>query len=220
LIGGASRRTLAFGLFLFDADLDADADLFVANGHIIPEVDDVDDDISFRQPPHLFMNDGEGRFEDVARADGGSWAQPMLGRGAAFADYDRDGDLDVLVVENGGRAKLLQNLARQEESRAKYLRVRLIGRSPGTSGIGARVLLYADGRRQAAAVKSGSSYLSQSELPLTFGLGRSAKADSLVVVWPSGYVQRLQELFADREILIREPDASDGDLRRVGIRRL
>lgn len=193
-IGRRSRLSLGFGTFFFDADLDGLLDLFVANGHI-------DDEYSFRknvqyaQPPHLFMNQGKGSFVDVAAKIGGAFAEPKVGRGAAFADYDRDGDLDVLVTTNHGRAYLYRN---DLPGGKRSVRLRLIGTKSNRDAIGAVVKLYTGQDAGSRMVKSGSSYQSQSEMALTFGLDRRDVAERIVITWPSGAVEEHRNLRAGR----------------------
>ena len=202
-IGAASMPLLTFGVMMFDADLDGDLDVFTANGHISLFADEDDDQITLRQRPHLFLNSGDGTFRDAA---GGSeaLATPRLARGTAYADYDRDGDLDVLLTENGGPVALYRNETRAEGSGPHWLRVMLRGSASNRDGIGADLRLYAGGRLQRRYVRSGSSFLSQSELPVTFGLGNTATADSLVVLWPSGARQVHRDVTASAEYLVTE----------------
>ena len=198
-IGQPTLLTLTFGLFLFDVDLDGDLDLFLANGHIAEEIDQVEDGITFRQPAQLFLNRGDGLFDEV-RHDTGPLTLPMVARGAAYADYDRDGDLDVLVTENGGPTHLWRN----DRSAASFLRVRLEGRQSNRDGLGARIVAVVGDRRLERRVRTGSSYLSQSETTVTFGLGRAARVDSLLVYWPSGSVERFVDIEGNREIHVVE----------------
>ncbi len=198
-IGQPTLLTLTFGLFLFDVDLDGDLDLFVANGHISEEIEQVEDGIRFRQPAQLFLNRGDGLFDEVHR-DTGPLALPMVARGAAYADYDRDGDLDVLVTENGGPAHLWRN----DLDAASFLRVRLEGRQSNRDGLGARIVAVVGQQRLERRVRTGSSYLSQSETIVTFGLGRAAHVDSLLVYWPAGRVDRFVDLEGHQEIRVVE----------------
>jgi len=182
-----SQRTLTFGVLLLDVDLDGDLDLFAANGHVSLHAESEQEGTFFEQPPHLFLNDGIGRFEDVAPTLD-VFKVHSLGRGLAAADYDLDGDVDILMTQNGGPVRLFRNAVRRNASDARpaYLRIRVEGAQSNRSGIGAELLLFADGRRRHRRVRSGSSYLSQSELPVTFGLGEAQRVDSIVVTWPSG----------------------------------
>ena len=194
-VGRASLLTLGFACFFFDYDLDGWLDLFVANGHIDADVERVQNRVRYRQPPHLFRNAGGGRFQ--AAAAGPDFAVPRVGRGAAHADIDNDGDLDLLLTTNGGPAVLLRN---DGGSRAHALRVRLRGTRSNRDGLGAVVRV--DGQWQ--MLRSGSSYLSQSDLPLTFGLGPQKSAAAVIVEWPSGQRDVLKNVAADREITIEE----------------
>ncbi len=201
-IGRPSLLTLTFGLFLFDVDLDGDLDLFTANGHVQPHIERVKDNVKFRQPPHLFLNAGDGTFTDAAPTLGGALSEALVGRGAAYADYDDDGDLDILVTENNGPAHLWRN----DLSGANYLRVAVAGRQSNWSGLGTRVVAFVAGQRQERRIRTGSSFLSQSEKVATFGLGRATQVDSLFIFWPSGQVDRLAGLAANQTLrLVEEP---------------
>ena len=144
--------------------------------------------ITYAQPAHLFRNAGGGRFEEITAAVGRALGEPIVGRGAAYADVDNDGDLDLLVTTNHGRARLLRN---DGGNRHHALRVKLLGTTSNRDGIGARVdIAPGAGRTQWQLVKTGSSYCSQSELPLTFGLGDATRVNEIRVRWPSGRVGR------------------------------
>ena len=205
-IGYPSLKTVTFGLFLFDVELDGDLDLFAANGHVLTHIAETQEGIAFKQPPHLFLNDGEGRFRDIAPEVGGPLAAPLLARGAAWGDYDRDGDLDVLLAENGGSARLLRN---ETAGRGAVLRVRLRGRG-GPDGSQAEGLsshveaVLPDGRRVSSRVRTGSSYLSQSETVAVLGLGSARSADTVVVRWGGGGVDRLVGVGAEQEVVVEE----------------
>lgn len=198
-IGRATLPTLTFGCFFFDFDLDGWPDVFAANGHVADDVERVQTRITYAQPPQLFRNDG-GRFEEVD-APGTALAVPQVGRGAAYADFDRDGDLDVLVTANGGRPRLLRN---DGGNANRMLRIRIVGTASNRDGVGARIDVTAGGRTRWQRVRTGSSYLSQSELAVTFGLGARTRADAVEVTWPSGRVDRLGAVPADRTITVEE----------------
>lgn len=199
-IGQPSLLTLAFGLFLFDADLDADLDLFVGNGHMQPRIEQEQQGIHYRQSPHFFLNNGNGRFKDVAGKVGAVFQQALVIRGAAYADYDHDGDQDILLTENGGPAHLWRNARKQ----GNYLRVRLKGTKSNRDGIGTRLVAVSGKLRQERRLTTGASYLSQSEKAVTFGLGKARQVDSLLVYWPSETVERLAKVAANQEVLVTE----------------
>ena len=187
-IGRNSLLTLTFGCFFFDYDLDGLLDIFAANGHVADDVQRVQPRVSYAQPPHLFRNLGGRRFEEVTAQSGVALRQPMVARGAAYADYDRDGDLDLLVTTNNGPAKLLRN----DGGANRALRLVLRGTASNRDAIGARATVRAtDGTRRSQMVKTGSSYLSQSELAITFGLGQMASVQDIEIAWPSGRTERL-----------------------------
>ena len=190
-VGPATRRTLGFGCFFFDADLDGHLDLLAVNGHIDDTVRAIRRDVEYAQRPHLFLNNGKGDFRDIAAQAGDAFAAPKVARGAAFADFDRDGDLDALITTNNGPAYLYRN---DNSTGNRWIRFRLTGTKSNRDAIGAVVRIEAPGLTRVAMVKSGSSYLSQSELPLTFGLGRRDRVDRVEVRWPSGRVDEHRNL--------------------------
>ena len=211
-IGQASVSYLTFGLFVFDADLDGDIDLVTANGHISPEIEAVEESITYRQPVRMYENAGDGTFsalEGVFTGEDGAAA--FVGRGAANGDYDRDGDLDVLIVENGGPAHLWRN---DIEGR-NFLRVRLEGGDSNLDGIGARIDVFAAGGRMTRFVTSGTSFLSAHERVATFGLGRLGAVDSVVVRWPNGHVDRYGETAANQEVRLVEGEGAGREVRVV-----
>jgi enediyne biosynthesis protein E4 len=199
-LGKASRVTLGFGCFFFDADLDGLLDLLVVNGHIDDRVARTGR-VNYAESPHLFHNRGKGQFVDIAREAGAEFAAPKVGRGAAYGDLDLDGDLDVLITTNGGPAALYRNDAGQHR---QSLRLTLRGVKSNRDAIGAHVRAKVGGSVQTRMVRTGSSYLSQSELPLTFGLGAAAGADEVVIEWPSGLKQRLTGLHAGHAYVVTE----------------
>ncbi|MDP7479709.1 MAG: CRTAC1 family protein [Vicinamibacterales bacterium] len=200
-IGRATLLTLTFGCFFFDFDLDGWPDIFAANGHVADDVERVQSRVTYAQRPQLFHNLGQGRFEEIVATNGSALETPMVGRGAAYADADNDGDLDVLVTANNGAARLLRN----DGGNANHVvRIRTVGTASNRDGIGARVEVTAGGDTRWQLVKTGSSYLSQSELPLTFGLGGATSVTAVRVAWPSGQVDTIDALDADQVITIEE----------------
>jgi hypothetical protein len=196
-------HSLGFGCFFFDANLDGNLDLLVVNGHIDDTMQKVTE-TPYAQQPHLFLNDGYGGLKDVADAVGGGFANPKIGRGAAYGDIDNDGDLDVLITTNQGPAYLYRN---DQLAGNKSLRLRLSGTKSNRSAIGANVkVFYGDGRIASRNVKSGSSYLSQSELPVTFGAGKHTSVQRLVVEWPSGAVQEFKNVRTGVRYALTEGD--------------
>jgi hypothetical protein len=194
-IGAPSRSTLGFGCGFLDADLDGHLDLIVANGHIDETVRNIRGNVGYAQPPHLFVNRGNSTFRDVALEAGKEFAQARVGRGLAFGDFDRDGDVDVLMTANNGPATLFRN---DQLGGNRSLRFRLIGTKSNRDGIGATVRIFHDGTSQSRLVKSGSSYLSQSELPVTFGVGKRDRVDRVVVTWPSGRTEEFKNVVSGK----------------------
>ncbi len=198
--GPASRLALTFGLFFFDYDLDGRLDLFQANGHLESEINIVQPSQSYAQPAQLFWNCGDdcrNRFIHVSET--GDLATPLVGRGAAYADIDNDGDLDIVITQSGRRARMFRN---DQQLGNHWLRVAFAD-GPGTGVIGARVELTAGGITQRRHVMPTRSYLSQVELPLTFGLGRTAQVDKLTITWPDGRIQDIPVEGTDRVITVR-----------------
>lgn len=192
-VGLASMNTLGFGCVFLDADLDGYVDLAVANGHIDETVRNIRGNVGYAQSPQLFLNDARGNFHDVAASVGGGFARPRVGRGLCYGDFDRDGDLDILMTTNNGPAVLFRN---DNLSGNKSVRFHLVGTKSNRDAIGAVVRTYSEGSVQTRMVKTGSSYLSQSELPVTFGLGRRETIDRLVIDWPSGRTEEYKNLRA------------------------
>jgi len=201
-IGRASLLTLTFGCFFFDYDLDGRLDIFAANGHVADDVQSVQPRVAYAQPPHLFRNLGGRKFEEVTRASGRDLAQRMVGRGAAYGDYDGDGDPDLLVSTSNGPARLLRN---DGGSRNNALRVTLRGTRSNRDAIGAFIRVTTSaGRSPWMMVKTGSSYLSQSELPVTFGLGGADRVAGIEVRWPNGETATLGGTAANQSMTIVE----------------
>jgi hypothetical protein len=200
-VGPVSRNRLGFGCLFADLDLDAALDLVVVNGHIDDTVRNIRGNVGYAQPPLLFMNDGKGGFHDAAASAGAAFVQPRVGRGLAAADFDRDGDVDLLMTTNNGSAALFRN---DQRSANRSIRFRLTGTKSNRDAIGATVRIEHGGTSQVRMVKSGSSYLSQSELPVTFGVGRRDRVDRVVIAWPSGATQEFKGLATGKAYEITE----------------
>jgi enediyne biosynthesis protein E4 len=200
-LGVASRNTLGFGCLFFDANLDGRLDIAVANGHIDETVRNIRGNVGYAQAAQLFLNQGGGKFEDVAAEVGGGFDRPKVGRGLAVGDFDRDGDLDVLLTTNNGGACLYRN---DVTNSYRGIRFRLVGTKSNRDAIGATVRVFANGQQQTRMVRSGSSYLSQSELPVTFGLGTTEKIERVVIDWPSGRKEEYKQLGAGKTFQIVE----------------
>jgi enediyne biosynthesis protein E4 len=202
-IGRASLLTLGFGCF-FDYDLDGWQDVLVANGHIDADIQRVQANVKYAMPPHLFRNVGKGKFEEVTKSLGPAFASPRVGRGAAYADIDNDGRLDLLLSTNGGPVYLFRNEAPGAAASNRSLRIKLVGTKSNHDGIGSIVKLAAGGETQTQMLRSGSSYLSASELVLTFGLAHREKADTVEIRWPSSQIDRLSNVPAGQTITVTE----------------
>jgi hypothetical protein len=194
-VGAASRNRLGFGCVFADLDLDGALDLVVANGHIDETVRNIRGNVGYAQLPHLFLNQGNGRFRDAAADAGSGFARPRIGRGLACGDFDRDGDVDLLMTTNNGPAVLFRN---DQRGGNRSLRIRLVGTTSNRDAIGALVRIDHGGTSQTRMVKSGSSYLSQSELPVTFGVGRRDRVDRVAVSWPNGSTQEFRNVATGR----------------------
>jgi hypothetical protein len=199
-VGKSTRLTLGFGCFFFDYDLDGRLDLLVANGHIDESITRVESSVSYAEAPHLFHNEGHGQFRDVASLVGRGFAQPKVARGAAYGDFDNDGDLDVLITTNNGPAFLYRN----EGGGNQCIRFRTVGTKSNRDGIGTSVRIWTPDGMRLLSVKSGSSYISQSDRSVTFGLGQFESIDRAEFEWPSGLKQELGKLAAGRTYVVEE----------------
>jgi len=200
-VGIASRNSLGFGCSFLDVNLDGWLDFAVANGHIDETVRNIRGNVGYAQPPQLFLNGGKANFREVASEVGGHFDQPKVGRGLAYCDFDRDGDLDLLITTNNGPAYLYRN---DQQSGNRSIRFHLVGTKSNRDAIGATVIIYSGGLTQSRMVKGGSSYLSQSELPVTFGLEKHDHIERAVLHWPSGQTEEYKNLSAGRSYVCTE----------------
>ena len=201
-IGNASLLMLTFGCFFFDFDLDGQLDIFAANGHVVDDIEKVQARVKYRQPPHLFRNLGKKKFANVINDVGAELRRAIVARGTAYADIDHDGDQDLVLTTNGGPAYLYRN---DGGNTNHVLRVVTEGTTSNRSGVGARVeLQLAGGAKPWQIVKTGSSYLSQSELALTFGLGAQTSVAGLRVTWPNGKSEVTSAIKADHVVTLKE----------------
>jgi enediyne biosynthesis protein E4 len=215
-VGRASLLTLTFGAFFFDYDLDGYPDIFAANGHIEEEIGRVQPKVQYKEPPLLFHNMGERgqrQFENVTARMGAAFNRPVVARGAAYADYDHDGDLDIVVTTNDGPAYLFRN---DGGNRNNWICLRLVGRKSNRDGIGAVVRVTSKSGKQWNMVRSGSSYCSQSDLALTFGLAGDTEVQAIEIDWPSGEKQKLGGMAANQFLTI---DESAGIVAKAGPRK-
>lgn len=201
-IGQATLLSLTFGLFFFDYDLDGKPDIFLANGHVADDINAVQPKITYAMAPKLFHNEGKRKFTEATKKAGKPFAKPVVARGAAYADYDNDGDLDVLVTTNGGPAHLLRNEGGNQQ---RFVRFKTSGDKANRDGIGTKITVFAgDGSKQWQVVHSGSSYCSQSELALTFGLGRNEKIDHIEIEWPNNTVETIKNIAINQLHILKE----------------
>lgn len=200
-VGGPSKTTLGFGCAFLDVDLDGRLDLAVGNGHIDETVRNIRGNVGYAQPPQLFLNQGNGKFREAAGEAGADFAKAKVGRGLAYGDFDRDGDLDILLTTNNGPAYLYRN---DQNANRRAIRFYLTGTKSNRDAIGAVVRIFHGGESQMRMVHGGSSYLSQSELPVTFGVGERDRIERMVVEWPSGTTQESKNLITGKGYQLTE----------------
>jgi hypothetical protein len=200
-VGPSSLLTLTFGCFFLDYNLDGYLDIFAANGHVENHIAEVQQKVRYAQNPHLFENLDGRRFKEVTRQLGDDFAAPRVARGAAYGDYDNDGDLDILITTCGGPPHLFRN---DGGNKNRWISLKLFGEGSNRDGIGARVTLETDGVKQNKIVRTGGSYCSQSQLRQTFGLGRVAQVDAITISWPSGKVQKIKNVGVDQILEVFE----------------
>ena len=204
-LGDLSFLKLGFGTKFFDADNDGDLDLFVANGHVYSIVESQSDTIEYAQADQLFLNMGESSFLDVSKECGAYFSVKRVSRGAAFGDYDNDGDTDVFVVNLNQKAALLRN---DGGNRNNWLKIKTIGVKSNRDGIGARIEVVTRSHTQIKEVQASSSYLSGQDLRLIFGLGAETRAEEVKVTWPSGLKQTLAKVKANQFLVITEGEGA------------
>jgi hypothetical protein len=200
-VGRASLLSLAFGVFFFDYDLDGLPDILAANGHIEEEIGRVQPRVQFKEAPLLFHNLGQRKFENASGSVGPDFPRPIVARGAAYADIDRDGDLDVLITTNHGPAYLFRN---DGGNRNNFITIRTRGVKSNRDGIGAVVRVQSASRKQWNSVRSGSSYCSASDLALTFGLAKDPVVTAIDVEWPSGAKDHVANVPVNQFVTIEE----------------
>ncbi|MYB95134.1 CRTAC1 family protein [Candidatus Poribacteria bacterium] len=200
-IGNATLLTLTFACFFFDFDLDGNLDIFTANGHVENDINAIQMQVTYAQPPHLFHNNSHGKFSDVRNKVGSDLAKPMVGRGAAYGDIDNDGDWDLLVTTSNGPAHLFRN---DGGNRNTWIKFQLVGQTSNRDGIGAQIRITTASGTQIRRVKSGSSYCSQSELTTIFGINNDTLIETIEVKWPSGAVSTRKNIKPNQHIHIEE----------------
>lgn len=203
-LGPPTRKDLSFGLFFFDADLDGRLDLFAANGHLEDDIQLVQTSQHYRQPPVLFWNAGNSGSDEFVRVHPkaeNALSQPLVGRGAAYADIDADGDLDVLVTQIAGPPALLRN---DQQSGHHWIRLKLVGESSNRDAIGAWIEVEVGDRILHRQVMPTRSYLSQVELPVTIGLGNMAQVDKVTIIWPYGDRQVVPDVQIDGTTVVEQ----------------
>ena len=200
-VGRDSLLSLTFGLFFFDYDLDGYQDILTANGHIEEEIGRVQPKIKYQEAPLLFRNLGGKKFENVSARVGADFTRPLVARGAIYGDFDRDGDLDVLLTSNNGSVHLYRN---DGGNRNHWISIRTVGTKSNRDGIGARVTITSASGRQWNTVRSGSSYASESDRALVFGLAQDQQVNSIEVAWPSGTKQTFSNVAVNQFLIIDE----------------
>jgi enediyne biosynthesis protein E4 len=198
---GLNTRYLGWGCGFADLDNDGWLDIFLANGHVYPELEKAGLDTPFKEPKILYRNLRNGHFEDVSKRAGPGVTQALSSRGVAFGDFDNDGDIDIVINNMNDKPALLRN---DLDNTNHWLKVKALGTRSNRTGIGARVRVVAGQHTQIDEVRSGGSYISQNDLRLHFGMGAARKADLVEVRWPSGQVDMLKDIATNQVIWVKE----------------
>jgi len=193
-------NVLSFGGGFFDYDNDGWLDLFIANGHVYPEIDLLHTSATYRQLNSLFRNQGNGKFVETSQAAGIASLPPRVGRGVAFVDFDNDGFVDIVVANNDDPPNLLRNSGNSSH----FLNVRLLGTKSNRDAMGARIRVVTGGMSQIREIAGGGSYISQSDLRANFGLGQAAQAETVEIKWPSGQIDTFSNVKANQFYLVEE----------------
>jgi hypothetical protein len=200
---GLARKShfVSWGCGFFDPDNDGLADIFYVSGHVYPELERIQSDTTYREPRALYRNLGNGEFEDVSQLAGPSIVTPSTGRGVAFGDFNNDGCVDAVINNQNARPSLLRFTRRNGNH---WITIKLVGVKSNRSAIGARIKCVAGALSQIDEVRSGGSYISQSDLRIHFGLGERTAVDLIEIQWPSGAVDRLRNIPSDQFVKIVE----------------
>jgi len=196
-----THDVLSFGGGFFDYDNDGWLDIFIANGHVYPEVEQASPETRYKQINSLFHNEHNGKFVEMSKQAGNGFQTPYIGRGVAFADFDNDGFIDVVVANNADPPLLLRNSGGNGNH---FLNFKLLGTKSNRDAMGARIRVQAGGISQIREIAGGGSYLSQSDLRANFGLGKAPRAETVEITWPSGKRQTFRNVDADKFYLVEE----------------
>jgi len=200
-IGEESFPFLSWSTHFFDYDNDGYRDIFVANGHLHDNVHQFSDVTTYAQKNHLFRNNRNGTFSDISEKSGQGMSLKKVSRGAALGDYDNDGDIDIVITNSNQPPDLLRN---DGGNKNNWLMIKTVGTKSNRSGIGARIKILSQGKMQSDEVRSGSGYLSQNDLRVFFGLGKNAKVELVEIHWPSGIVQKIEDVKANQLLIVTE----------------